>query len=48
MVKRSETAELFFLAAKIWRIRVRQNIYSSRHVSKGPAYRSVYVETTTP
>lgn len=35
MVKCSETAELFFLAAKIWWICVRQNIYSSRHVSKG-------------
>lgn len=35
MVKCCETAELFFLAAKIWWICVRQNIYSSRHVSKG-------------
>lgn len=35
MVKCSETTELFFLAAKIWWICVRQNIYSSRSVSKG-------------
>lgn len=35
MVKCSETTELFFLASKIQWICVRQNIYSSRHVSKG-------------
>lgn len=35
VVKCSETTELFFLAAKIWWICVRQNTYSSRHVSKG-------------
>lgn len=36
MLKCCETAKLFFLAAKIRWICVRQNIYSSRHVSKDP------------
>lgn len=35
VVKCSETTELFFLAAKIWWICMRQNILSSRRVSKG-------------
>lgn len=35
VVKCGETAELFLLAARIWWICVRQNIYSSRYVSKG-------------
>lgn len=35
MVKCSETADLFFLAGKIWWIYMRQNMHSSVHVSKG-------------